>query len=232
MTTFGLVHGAWHGAWCWERLIPELEALGHRAIAMDLPCDDSSATFDDYADVVCGAVDGVSGDDLVVVGHSLAGQTIPLVAARRPLRRLVYLCSIPASPGQSLRQQLSDPDMLNPDYVKGLGAPDSQARTTWVDEDVLYHVVFGDCNRETANWASTRLRPQATTHYELPCSLSERPAIDSTYVVCVEDRFVNPSWSKRIAHDWLDADVVEFTASHSPFLSRPAELAAVLDRLG
>jgi alpha-beta hydrolase superfamily lysophospholipase len=124
MATFGLVHGAWHGAWCWERLIPELEAQGHRAVAMDLPCDDSSATFDDYADVVCAAVTGVS-DDLVIAGHSLAGLTIPLVAARRALRRLVYLCAIPASPGQSLRQQLSDADMLNPDYVKGLSAPDS-----------------------------------------------------------------------------------------------------------
>jgi hypothetical protein len=50
-------------------------------------------------------------------------------------------------------------------------------------------------------------------------------------VVCTDDRFVNPSWSKRIAHDWLNADVVELAADHSPFLSRPAELAAILDRL-
>ena len=56
MSTFALVHGAWHGAWCWEQLTPELEALGHRVIAMDLPCDDGAATFDDYADVVCDAV--------------------------------------------------------------------------------------------------------------------------------------------------------------------------------
>ncbi|OBF41087.1 hypothetical protein A5724_05815 [Mycobacterium sp. ACS1612] len=230
MATFGLVHGAWHGAWCWERLIPELEALGHRAIAMDLPCDDSSATFDDYADVVCAAVTGVAGD-LVLVGHSLAGQTIPLVAARRPVRRLVYLCAIPASPGQSLLQQLSDPDMLNPDYVKGLGAPDSQARTTWVDEDVLYHLVFGDCNRKTVSWASMRLRPQATIHYELPCSLSAYPIVDTTYVLCDGDRMVNPSWSRRVARDWLNAELVELPGDHSPFLSRPAELAAVLDRL-
>ncbi|MFG1931532.1 alpha/beta fold hydrolase [Mycobacterium sp. NPDC048908] len=166
MVTFGLVHGAWHGAWCWERLTPELEALGHRVIAMNLPCDDSSATFDDYADVVCVAVTDV-GEDLVLLGHSLAVQTIPLVAVRRPLRRLVYLGAIPGNPGQFLHQQLTDPDMLNPDYVAGLSAPDSHGRTTWVDHHLLRHLVF----------------------------------------------------------------VVEFAASHSPFLSRPRDLANVLDRL-
>ena len=56
MSTFALVHGAWHGAWCWERLTPELEALGHRVITLDLRSDDSSASFDDYADAVCAAL--------------------------------------------------------------------------------------------------------------------------------------------------------------------------------
>jgi pimeloyl-ACP methyl ester carboxylesterase len=91
MSTFALVHGAWHGAWCWERFTPELEALGHRVITLDLPIDDGSASFDDYADVVCAALSDVVGDDLILVGHSLAGQIVPLVAAQRPLRRLVYL---------------------------------------------------------------------------------------------------------------------------------------------
>ena len=45
MTTFALVHGAWHGAWCWDRLIPELENRGHSVIAMDLPSDDPAATL-------------------------------------------------------------------------------------------------------------------------------------------------------------------------------------------
>ena len=52
MSTFVLVHGAWHGAWCWERFVPELEIRGHTAIAMNLPVEDGAATFDDYALVV------------------------------------------------------------------------------------------------------------------------------------------------------------------------------------
>ena len=86
MSTFALVHGAWHGAWCWERLTPELVALGHRVITMDLPVDDSSATFDDYADAVCTAVTDIPGNELFLVGHSLAGVVVPLVATRRPLQ--------------------------------------------------------------------------------------------------------------------------------------------------
>jgi pimeloyl-ACP methyl ester carboxylesterase len=232
MSTFALVHGAWHGAWCWERLVPELQGRGHRVIAMDLPCDDSSATFDDYADVVCAALSDDPGDDLILVGHSLAGQTIPLVAAQRPVRRLVYLCAVPAVSGQSLTEQLTDPDMLNPDYVQALSPLDPQSRRTWIDKELARSILFGACDEATATWAFERLRPQSTAHYVLPCSLPARPTIDSTYVVCTGDGFVNPDWSTRIARDWLDARVVEIPADHSPFLSRPAELAKLLVGLG
>jgi pimeloyl-ACP methyl ester carboxylesterase len=88
MTTFALVHGAWHDAWCWERLAPLLQQAGHDVVAMDLPIDDNAATFDTWADVVCAALDR-TGDDLVLVGHSYSGHAIPLVAARRPVRHLV-----------------------------------------------------------------------------------------------------------------------------------------------
>jgi pimeloyl-ACP methyl ester carboxylesterase len=57
MTTFALVHGAWHGAWCWEQLTPLLQQAGHDVVAMDLPSEDGRATFDTYADVVCAALD-------------------------------------------------------------------------------------------------------------------------------------------------------------------------------
>ena len=108
MSTLALVHGAWHGAWCWEQLTPELEALGHRVIAMDLPCDDGAATFDDYADVVCDAVAGVPGKDLLLVAHSLGGQTAARVAARRLVRHVVYVCAVPPVAGRSLAQELTD----------------------------------------------------------------------------------------------------------------------------
>jgi pimeloyl-ACP methyl ester carboxylesterase len=232
MSTFALVHGAWHGSWCWELLTPELEGLGHRVITMDLPLDDSSATFDDYADVVCAAVAGDGGDDLVLVGHSLAGTTVPLVAAQRPLRRIVYLCAMPPIPGLPFAQQMSqESEMLVRGYTRGLGEKDSEGRREWVDEELATTHLFGDCDRATVSSAYARLRPQALYPYGQPCSLSALPEHDSTYVVCTEDRIVNPDWSRRIAREWLDADLVEIPGSHSPFLSRPKALAKLLDGL-
>lgn len=113
-----LVHGGWHGAWCWELLIPLLERGGHRVVTMDLPRDDGSADLDTYADVVCAALRGCD-DDVVLVAHSLGGNTIPLVAARRPVSHLVYLCAVLPRIGSSLMDQVvDDPDMLNLGYVR------------------------------------------------------------------------------------------------------------------
>jgi pimeloyl-ACP methyl ester carboxylesterase len=231
MSIFALVHGSWHGSWCWERLTPELKARGHRVIAMDLPIDDNSASFDDYADVVCAAVEDTAGNDLIVVGHSVAGQTVPLVAARRPVRRLVYLCAVPPVPGKPLIQVMSDEsEMLHPDYAQGL-APDSERRFAWVDKGLAHFHMFGGCDEHTTSSAFARLRPQARTPYQVPCSLTALPAIESTYVVCTDDRLVNPGWSRRIAHEWLGVDLIELPGSHSPFLSRPRELAEILHAL-
>lgn len=232
MATFALVHGAWHGAWCWEKLTPELASRGHRVVVMDLPSDDGSATFDDYADHVCATLGNAPGDDLVLVGHSLAGNTIPLVAARRPVRRLVYLCALLPLPGESLARQLAgDSQMLHPDYSKGLGERDAEGRRGWVDRASARFHLFGDCDLDTANAAMDRLRPQAAHPYTQPFSLTAYPDVASTYVLCTEDGLVNPEWSRRVVPQRLRADVVELPGSHSPFLSRPADLAVVLDGL-
>ncbi|MCK8647140.1 alpha/beta fold hydrolase [Mycobacterium colombiense] len=231
MPTFALVHGAGSGAWCWQKLSLELESLGHRVITMDLPCDVASATFDDYADVVCAAVSDVAGDDLTLVGHALAGQTIPLVAARRPVQRLVYLCAVPAIPGQSLAQLMVGEEILNPGYPRALSEMDSGGRRLWLDRELANYYMYSDCDETTARDAFARLRPQSMRHFTLPCSLPALPTVESTYVVCTEDRLLNPAWARRIALDWLDADLIEIPGSHSPFLSRPAELAELLHRL-
>jgi pimeloyl-ACP methyl ester carboxylesterase len=230
VTAFALVHGAWHGAWCWERLAPELEALGHRVVAVDLPCDDATATFETYADVVVRALEAEGAEaEVVVVGHSLAGLTIPLVATRRPVSRLVYLCALVPIPGRSAAEQLDiEPDTLLPEYQTGISEPDDQGRTHWEDEGVARSVLYADCGEGDASAAFERLRPQAQTPYAEPCPIEAFPSTPRTYVVCGEDRIVNPDRSRRIARERLDADLVELPGSHSPFLSRPGELAAVL----
>src|SRR5919202_709214 len=100
MSLFCLVHGHGQGAWCWERLMPELEARGHQALAMDLPIDDPSASLSRFAEVVVQALQGAD-DDVVVVGHSMSGLIIPLVANQRPVRRLVFIAAIITQVGSS-----------------------------------------------------------------------------------------------------------------------------------
>ena len=229
MTAFALVHGAWEGAWIWERLTPELEARGHRVVAMDLPCEDGTATFEAYAEVVVGALEAEALEEVVVVGHSLAGLTIPLVAARRAVSRLIYLCALVPIPGRSLVEQLGiEPDTLRPGYEAGLSEPDDQSRTRWVDEGVARSVVYADCDEGDASAAFERLRPQARTPYAHPCPLDAFPSTPRTYVVCSEDRLVNPERARQVARERLDAELVELPGSHSPFLSRPGALAEVL----
>jgi len=230
MTTFALVHGSWHGGWCWERLAPQLQQAGHDVVAPDLPCYDGSASFDTYADVVCDALKGCS-DDVVLVGHSMAGNTIPLVADRRPVRHLVYLCALVPDIGRSMFDQMRDEPMLNPAYVKGLSKPDMQNRTAWVDLNLAREVLFADCDESTSEAAINRLGPQARHPYSQPFSLAGFPAVACTSVICSEDQLVRPEWSRRIARDRLGADVKELPGSHSPFMSRPSTLADVLLRI-
>jgi pimeloyl-ACP methyl ester carboxylesterase len=230
MTTFVLVHGAWHGAWCWELLTPLLQQEGHDVVAMDLPCDDASASFETYADVVSAALVGCD-HDVVLVGHSLGANTIPLVAARRPIRHLVYLCGVVPAIDQSVFDQIVGTDMMLPGWDAGLSEPDAESRTTWVDPDCARALLSADCDEATVDAAFNRLRPQASYPSYLPFSLSEFPAVGCTSVICSDDRVVNPDWSKRIARGRLGADIIELPGSHSPFLSQPSALADVLLRL-
>jgi Alpha/beta hydrolase family len=162
----------------------------------------------------------------------MGGQSIPLVAARGRVRRLIYLCALLSIPGQPLIRQLTDDaSMVNPDYAKGLSDTDIEGRRMWVDMVIARAHLFADCDAESALVALARLRPQALHPYRLPCSLSELPDVDSTYVLCTEDMMVNAEWSRRVAPERIGADVIEMLGGDSLFLTRPRALADVLHRL-
>ena len=99
MSIFALVHGAWHGPWCWDRLTPLLQERGYEVIVPDLPSADTELGLEDYADAIERALGDA--DDVILVPHSLGGLSGPVVAARRPLKALVYLCALVPEPGLS-----------------------------------------------------------------------------------------------------------------------------------
>ena len=229
MATFGLVHGAWHGSWQWERLRPELEGLGHSVRAVDLPCEDPGAACSAYAAIVVEALSG-SDDDLILVGHSLGGLTVPIAASELQVRHLVFLCSVLPVPGISLVDQLqAEPSMARRDeYAAGLSDPDDLGRNRWIDFEIAWRSFYGDCDENAARAAFDRLRPQATAPYVEPCPLERLPEVERTYVVCSDDGIVNAEWATGAARARLGVEPVNLPGSHSPFLSRPSELARLL----
>jgi pimeloyl-ACP methyl ester carboxylesterase len=230
MVTFALVHGAWHAGWCWELLTPLLQHAEHDVVAVDVPSEDGSATFEDYADVVCSAL--TDHDDVVLVGHSFGGYTIPLVADRRPIQHLVYLCALVPDIGRSPLDQLTDKlEMLNPHRDEGLSTPDDQLRQAWTDRDIARTLLYAHCDEPIAEAALDRLRPQSLYPATLPFSLNEFPATPATYVVGSDDQMLRPRWSRHIARDRLAANIIELPGDHSPFLSRPSDVAELLLRL-
>ncbi|MCV7167572.1 alpha/beta fold hydrolase [Mycobacterium stomatepiae] len=159
MTTFALVHGGWHGAWCWELLTPILETAGHDVVAMDLPAQDGSADFNTYSDLVCDAIDGRD-DDVIVVGHSMNGSAASLVAARRPVRHVVYLCALIPALGRSLQDQFAtETGMSDFGWMAGMGEFDAQGAQAWVHRGLAKEILFADCDDIAAEGAIDRLRP-------------------------------------------------------------------------
>lgn len=202
----------------------ELEQAGHVAVAPDLPSEDVEADAPEYARVVLDAIGDA--EDVVVVGHSLGGLTAPLVAAARPVRRLVLLAALLPDPGHSLVDQLrADRGILlfPPDAL----THDDQRRSRWKDAEQAAASMYSDCPVMVAAAAFARLRPQAATPQVRPTPLETWPDVPTEYVVFTADRTVSPTWGAGRAreHGW---PVREFTSGHSPMLSRPADLAELL----
>jgi pimeloyl-ACP methyl ester carboxylesterase len=223
------VHGAWHGGWCFASVASELGQLGHTAVSPDLPCDHPDAGAATYADVVCQALEG-QGDDVVVVGHSLGGITIPLVAERRPVRRMVFLCALLPTPERPMSDRFGEADLFPPgpgeNTVRG-----EDGLSRWASDEDAIAGMYGDCDPAQARAAVAQLRPQAALPTREPSPLGCWPEAPSSYLLCRDDLMIGPAWSRRAAREQLGVEAIEWPGSHSPMLARPAELAALLVEL-
>jgi pimeloyl-ACP methyl ester carboxylesterase len=224
-----LVHGSYHGAWCWDFLTPELERLGHRVVTMTLPISDPTLGAADYAKTVERALDPKT--EPVLVGHSMAGLVIPLVASLRPIKRLVFLAAFLPAPGKSANDQRTT------EGIDGRVAPRTAEWTDLGDEvwmvgpNTATELFFHDAPAAVARWATKRLRPQAYRVMSETTPLTAWPDVESRAIVCRDDRAINPAWVRTAARERLGVDAIELGGGHSPFLTRPAELAQVLDGL-
>jgi pimeloyl-ACP methyl ester carboxylesterase len=225
LSTFVLVHGAFHGAWCWDLVRPDLEAAGHAVIAIDLPCDDPSAGNVRYAEVV--SEDLGSAGDVILVGHSLGGLTIPLVAASRTVRQLVFLNAFIPIPGQPFRAQFGEEGICPPSPEETWPVTGHDGLMRWPAERVI-PALYADCEPELARWAAARLRPQSGTPHSEVCQMPSWPEVSSSYILSTEDGAVGPAWSRRAARDRLGTTALELPGGHMSMVGHPKELVREL----
>lgn len=207
MARFVLVHGGWHGGWCFRRLARELEDRGHEVASPDLPCEEVGLTPLDYAREV-----GPQ-PDAIVVGHSLGGFTIPHVEARAR----VYLAALPPLERAE----------IDKGFVAGFGGTvrDTLDRTYWPDADAAAARMYPDCSREQSDWAFAQLRRQARLE-PIPAPFGHGDVVIAT----LRDAAIEPEWQIRTARTH-GARVIKLDSGHSPFLTQPDELAEMLSSL-
>jgi pimeloyl-ACP methyl ester carboxylesterase len=217
-----LVHGAWHGGWCWQRLTPHLAARGIAFRTVDLPSVGArpGEAIDLSADAaaVRATLAGISGR-AILCGHSYGGMVISLAAAGESrIEHLFYLCAYMPESGESLTSIRGG---KRAPWVRNL-----DGGLTFPDPDRAPAVFYGDCNPADQQWAVRQLRPQASAAFDERVPTPAWKSIPSTYVICTNDMAILPT-SQRGMFAPRATNVVELDSGHSPFISKPAELADV-----
>ncbi len=237
MATFILVHGAWHGGWCWRHVAPLLRSRGHEVHAPDLPGhgDDPAPihlqTQDSYAQRIAEVVDACDGD-VILVGHSLGGLVISAVAEADPerVRRLVYVSGFLPRDGDSVMRICSaDPD--NPMNSASVRTPDGQCVA--VDPERLKEIFYPDCPDDDVAYARAYLcpAPLATMFGTVHVTPERFGRVPRTYIHCANDIALPLFVQEQMVTATPCETVLTMECGHSPFFAAPERLATYLDSL-
>jgi pimeloyl-ACP methyl ester carboxylesterase len=216
-----LVHGAWHGSWAWSAVVERLTAEGIRTVAVDLPSKgldtDELGDLHDDAEVVRAAVADAAAPALVVA-HSYGGLPVSEgLAAVANAAHLVYLAAFVLEPGESL---LGLRGGVEPDWW--ITSEDGRTLLPDTPEQVFY----ADCPRAVAARAVASLVPHRKDVFRQEIRAAAWQQVPSTYVICTRDKAVPPALQEKMAE--RAGTVSHIDSSHSPFLSRPDEVTAII----
>jgi pimeloyl-ACP methyl ester carboxylesterase len=221
--TVVLVHGAWHGAWCWEKVTPLLDDAGVTWSAVDLPL----TSFEDDVAATRRSIAGTGGP-VVLCGHSYGGVVITEAGHEPNVQRLVFLAGFPCDEGESPANTAPDDAAPTTELDNALVITDDGS-TISVDTDKSTATFFHDCGPEDAEAAAKRLRPMRRQCLTTPVGEPAWRDKSSTYVVCTEDQAVHPELQRIMAKRCTET--LEWPSSHSPFLSHPDLVAGLLVEL-
>jgi pimeloyl-ACP methyl ester carboxylesterase len=238
MATYLLIHGAWHGGWCWSKVVPLLQAQGHTALAPDLPGhgDDAtpmaSVTLANYTDRIC-EVAGAQSEPVILAGHSMGGMAITQAAENCPqsIKSLVYVCAFLPRNGDTLLTwaQQDQESMVNPTTTEPL--PDG---TLAFRRQYCREAFYGNCDEADIAFAQSRLVAQSPKPFGTPMATTADRwgKIPRYYIECVRDRALTLTIQQEMQKHSPCRQTYSIDTDHSPFLSTPEHLADILLRIG
>ena len=234
MKTFILIHGSWHSAWNWHKVVPLLEKAGHRAIAIDLPGMGRDKTpiqevsMKTTVEKICALIDSIPGK-VILVGHSKNGIMISQAAEYRPdkIEKLVYLAAYLVPNGKTQREySIQDTEGWLKPYVTQHPETGSHTLQAEIYREGLYH----DCEEEITELAKVLLSHEPVESGTTPLQLTDENygRVPRVYIECTEDRAVTPFIQRKMYEETSCEKVYSLPTSHSPFFSRPKELVEIL----
>ncbi|MEM9232724.1 MAG: alpha/beta fold hydrolase [Pseudomonadota bacterium] len=232
MSVFVLVHGAFHGRWCFRRLVSALEARGHRAVAIDLPghgdseMDPATVTMADYVSSVSDVIDSVEHEEPILVGHSMAGMVISEVAEAKKdrLAALAYISAYLPRSGESLLSI----EARNPDpRMTAAVTPSPDMRVAYLDADKAAPVFYNGCDESDVRFAKSKLSDQPGAPFMTPVMLTEGGfgAVPKAYFLCEDDLTIPLALQQDMLATRQEAEVYRLPSGHSPFFSQVEKLA-------
>lgn len=235
---FVLVHGGWHGPWCWDKLVPLLRADGHQVTAVDLQGGRAldQSNLGTYAKQITDALDARAAP-AVLVAHSSGGLAASQAAEERPdrVRTLAFLSAFVAANGESQRAlQGADPaqkvtPVLRVDFRPGTKIP-YQTRIDASNPEAVKLAFYNDCSDADARAAIARLVPEPIAPGGQPLRLTPERfgRLDKVYLHCSQDNAISLGRQRQYAAKWPLRATVTLDSGHSPFISVPARLARAL----
>lgn len=241
MAGFVLIHGSWHGGWCFDPVVEILRARGHVVAAPTLPAmggtveEMAAVTLDDWGDFAVRQCQDVrertGGGPVVLAGHSRGGLVISSAAERDPtaMDALVYICAMMLPSGFS-RAEFKALEGPNPEFDAMISRVHGGVATVVNSSragDVFAQLsppdmVAGVLPRLVAEPHGPRSQPLALT----PERFGSRPR---TYVECTQDRTIPITSQRKMQGLVPGARIVTLEADHSPYLSMPHDLADALE---
>ena len=233
MARFVLVHGAFGGAWCWEPIIPALEAAGHTAVAIDLPgaggdrTPVEEITLASCAARVCEALTEPS----ILVGSSMGGIVITQAANDRPanVEQLVFVCAFMPANGQSLLDIAGLPEGAGNQIQANMVVSGDPPVATLSDEAAAL-AVYNRCTPEQQTYAIPRRREQAVAPFATPVDVDDAllATIPRSFVLTLDDNAFTTALQRRMISEHPCVNVVELDSDHAPYLSATDDLSEAL----